>query len=165
MHVYVTGFASVFLRRRLLFMNLLTTLRSRTEMNPQQFMLELTSDPQNVAAVESFVQNIAQRYKLNADVHGNILISLTEAVNNAIIHGNRRDRSKTVCIRLRKQRGKLAIEVSDQGRGFDYRNLPDPTAPENITRVGGRGVFLMRQLADSLRFHNGGRTVEMLFKL
>ena len=128
-------------------------------------MLKLTSDPRNVAAVESFVKRVVERYKLAPDVHGNILISLTEAVNNAIIHGNDQDESKTVKIQFQKQKNCLAIRVSDEGGGFDFHNLPDPTAPENLTRVGGRGVFLMQQLSDKVRFHNNGSTVEMRFNL
>jgi serine/threonine-protein kinase RsbW len=93
------------------------------------------------------------------------LISLTEAVNNAIIHGNRKDESKTVKIQLSQAKGHIAIRVSDEGRGFDYQSIPDPTAPENLTKVGGRGVFLMQQLSDRIHFHDNGRTVEMQFRL
>ena len=115
--------------------------------------------------VEPFVQRAVEQYKISPDRLGDILISLTEAVNNAIIHGNRRNPSKSVKIQLRRQRNRLAIRVSDEGRGFDYRSLPDPTAPENLAKLGGRGVFLMRQLSDSVKFHNNGSTVEMYFKL
>lgn len=128
-------------------------------------MLKLSSDPRNVAAIELFVDRLVQRYKISPDKYGNILISLTEAVNNAIIHGNRKDQSKTVRIHLQKQGDRIAIRVSDEGRGFDYRNLPDPTSPENLMKCGGRGVFLMQQLADGIRFHNNGSTVEIEFKL
>ncbi len=128
-------------------------------------MLKLPSHPKNVAAVESFVRNVVERYKLGPDVHGNILISLTEAVNNAITHGNLNDESKTVQIQIQKRKGCLAFRVSDEGGGFDYRSLPDPTTPENVTQLGGRGVFLMHQLSDKVRFHNNGSTVEMRFNL
>lgn len=130
-----------------------------------QYMLELNSDPRNIGKVESFVSQIAERYQLGPEVYGNLLISLTEAVNNAIIHGNGRDRRKKVCIRLRKINSGLAIQVSDQGRGFDYGSLPDPTSPENITKIGGRGVFLMKQLSDKINFQDGGSTVVMQFRL
>ena len=134
-------------------------------MSAQKIMLKLTSKPGNVVAVESFVKRVVEKYKLTPDVHGNILISLTEAVTNAIKHGNCNDESKTVRIHFQKQNDCLAIRVTDEGCGFDYRNLPDPTAPENLTKVGGRGVFLMHQLSDNVRFHNNGSTVEMRFKL
>lgn len=134
-------------------------------MSPHPIMLKLSSHPSNVALVESFVQKIARQYHIGPDLHGNILISLTEAVTNAIIHGNKKDAEKTVEIKLNKTGNKIAIRVSDEGKGFDYRNLPDPTRPENITKIGGRGVFLMQQLSDRVSFYNNGSTIEMLFTL
>ncbi|MEM1216482.1 MAG: ATP-binding protein [Bacteroidota bacterium] len=128
-------------------------------------MLRLNSEPNSIALVEQFVQRLSVRYRLNADQHGNILISLTEAVNNAIIHGNCQDRSKKVSINLREAKGKLAIQVSDEGCGFDLKSIPDPTQEENLCRCGGRGVFLMHHLSDKLAYRNGGRTVEMQFKI
>lgn len=128
-------------------------------------MLKLASDPKNVAVVESFVGNICRQYKIHKEVYGNILISLTEAVNNAIIHGNKNDENKTVHIHLNKMPDHIAFLVSDEGLGFDATTLPDPTCPKNRTKCGGRGVFLMRQLCDRIDFHDDGRTVEMCFKL
>ena len=128
-------------------------------------MLILTSRLGNITEVEAFVERLKEKYKLSPDLYGNILISLTEAVTNAIRHGNLNDESKKVQIRLSIRKGALAFKVSDEGRGFDYDNLPDPTSPDCITRVGGRGVFLMRQLSDEVRFHNNGSTVEMQFRI
>lgn len=128
-------------------------------------MLKLSSEPRSIAEVEKFVKKLVQRYRLNDDQHGNILISLTEAVNNAIIHGNCQDRSKQVMVRLRENRGKIAIQVSDEGCGFDYRSIPDPTKGDNLCKCGGRGVFLMQRLSDGISFRNGGRTVEMQFSI
>jgi len=128
-------------------------------------MLKLASNPGNIAEVEGFVQKLVSRYKISPDKQCNILISLTEAVTNAIIHGNHRDESKQVQVRLNKVKNNLSFRISDQGSGFDYRSVPDPTAPENLTKCGGRGVFLMQQLSDDIRFFDEGRTVEMQFKL
>lgn len=130
-----------------------------------QLMLKLPSNTRNVAAVESFVNRIVEHYRISPDLHCNILVSLTEAVTNAIIHGNSQDESKNVSIELKKQRDTLAIQVSDEGRGFDPKRLPDPTSPENIHNCGGRGVFLIHQLSHAVRFHNNGSTVEMQFKI
>ncbi|THH35529.1 ATP-binding protein [Neolewinella litorea] len=126
-------------------------------------MLTLASDPSNINQVEQLVHQIANRFKLDQEKHDNLLISLTEAVNNAIIHGNKQDRSKTVSICM--DRIRLSIRVSDQGHGFNYRSLPDPTCPERICECGGRGVFLMTQLCDRMRYIDGGSTVEMQFRL
>lgn len=136
-----------------------------TKTSTQAYMLRLNSEPKSIALVEQFVQRLRQRYRLNEDQHGNILISLTEAVNNAIIHGNCQDRNKKVSINLREAKNKLAIQVSDEGCGFDFRKVADPTKEENLCRCGGRGVFLMHHLSDKIAFRNGGRTVEMQFNL
>jgi serine/threonine-protein kinase RsbW len=127
--------------------------------------LTLPSDPTNVSQVEPFVHEVAERYNLNPDIHGNILISLTEAVTNAILHGNSADCSKHVSISLRRQKDALSIRVSDEGPGFDPNYVPDPTCAELIEKCGGRGLFLMRHLSDECNFTRGGSTVEMRFKL
>ncbi len=128
-------------------------------------MLKLASNTGSVSQVEPFVRKLVSRYNLSPDRQCDILVSLTEAVTNAIVHGNCRKEDKMVQVRMRRERGTLALRVSDEGHGFDYNNLPDPTAPENICKCGGRGVYLMRQLADNIRFYNNGSTVEMRFKL
>jgi len=128
-------------------------------------MLTLASDPSNINKVEQYVNHIAAQYQLDQEKHANLLISLTEAVNNAIIHGNKQDRTKTVSIKLVQTQGGLAVRVSDQGHGFNYEQLPDPTCPERLCECGGRGVFLMNQLCDKIRYINGGSTVEMQFRL
>lgn len=130
-------------------------------------VLTLTSQQQQVSHVERFVSQILSKLDIDRETYGNILISLTEAVNNAIIHGNGKDKRKKVRILFEKcpKNKNVAFKVSDEGDGFDYKNLPDPTAPENICKCGGRGVFLMRELSDNLRYSNKGRTVEMKFKI
>ena len=128
-------------------------------------MLTLASNPKNVARVEPFVERVFEKYALNPDMYGNILISLTEAVTNAIIHGNHNDESKLVKVELKRLKNKLAFLISDEGRGFDHDSLPDPTSPENLLKLGGRGIFLMRQLSDAVQFSDNGRTVEIQFRL
>ncbi|HMR44061.1 MAG TPA: ATP-binding protein [Saprospiraceae bacterium] len=128
-------------------------------------MLKFNSNPRNVVVVESFVDNLVTKYKLSPDKKGSILISLTEAVTNAIRHGNQFDEKKSVEVRHRKQKNCLAFRITDEGTGFDFDNVPDPTSPENLLKCGGRGVFLMRQLSDEIEFKNNGSTVEMRFDL
>lgn len=128
-------------------------------------MFTLASKPCSVSNLESILTQAAGDYPVSEDTFGNMLISLTEAVTNAIVHGNNGDVSKSVKIQLRKSGDNLVIRVSDEGLGFDHENLPDPTHDENLLRLGGRGVFLIQQLSDTVRFHNNGSTVEMFFKL
>ncbi len=130
-----------------------------------RLLLTLPSQQNQVCHIEKFVTQIVSKFNINQDIYGNILISLTEAVNNAIIHGNGKDKSKKVEVCFEKKDKKVCFKVSDEGKGFDYNNLPDPTAPENICECGGRGVFLMHQLSDDIQYMDDGRTVEMRFKL
>ena len=128
-------------------------------------MLKLTSKPARICEVEDYVKALAKRYNIGADLYPNILISLTEAVNNAILHGNSSDETKAVRIELVKKQDLIAFSVTDEGDGFDVNELPDPTAPENLHKCGGRGVFLMRELCDEIQFKQGGSKVVLRFKL
>ena len=123
------------------------------------------SSPVEVDRVQPFVDELAQRYQLSPDTQGNILITLTEAVTNAIIHGNGCDCKKKVSVSLLRHADALEVRVSDQGLGFDPNKVPDPTADECLEKCGGRGIFLMKQLSDECRFMQNGRTVAMRFKI
>jgi len=125
--------------------------------------IEIPSLSENIRIIESFIDNAKDKYNLNDDIYGNIMISVTESVNNAIIHGNKKDKEKNVTISLSLTEGMIKFKIVDQGAGFDYDSLPDPTAPENIEKVGGRGIFLMKHLADEIDFEDDGRIVELSF--
>lgn len=129
--------------------------------------LKFNSNPKNISVVERFIDDLKTEFNIGDDVYGNVLISVTEAANNAMIHGNKCDEKKEVSIEYGlDERGKnLTFIIKDQGYGFDYNNLPDPTAPENIEKTHGRGVFLMMQLADMVVFSDNGATVEMSFRI
>ena len=113
--------------------------------------------------IESFIDNAKEKFQLNDDIYGNIMIAITEAVNNAIKHGNGSDSSKNVSLSLSLDESLIKFRVEDEGHGFDYQNLPDPTSPENIEKPGGRGIFLMKHLSDEVEFKEGGRIVELIF--
>lgn len=125
--------------------------------------IEIPALTENIRMIESFIDNAKEKFKLNDDIYGNIMIAVTEAVNNAIKHGNQNDSSKNVSLSLSLEDGLIKFKVEDEGRGFDHQNLPDPTAPENIEKPGGRGIFLMKHLSDEVEFVDGGRIVELRF--
>lgn len=125
--------------------------------------IEIPSLSENIRMIESFIDNAKEKFHLNDDIYGNIMIAVTEAVNNAIKHGNRNNSSKNVALALSLEDGLIKFKVEDEGEGFDYHNLPDPTAPENIEKPGGRGIFLMKHLSDEVSFKNSGRVVELSF--
>lgn len=129
--------------------------------------INFSSVPENIALAERMVDEICASYEINEDHYGNILISLTEAVNNAIQHGNKNDPGKNVEIVFDVETNlkSFSFTVRDEGDGFDYNTIPDPTAPENLEKISGRGVFLMKNLADNVGFYQDGREVELCFKI
>lgn len=127
-----------------------------------------SSLPENISSVELYVENLCTQYDIDDSIFGNMLISITEAVNNAIFHGNKKDPKKLVSLIHTIEsdfRKTLIIKIIDEGDGFDFSNLPDPTDPENIEMIGGRGIFLIKQLADLVIFSDKGETIELHFKL
>lgn len=126
--------------------------------------ITFTSQTENIAVVEKLIDEICEAKDVKEDHYGNILISLTEAVNNAIVHGNKLDASKQVRVAYEVEGKILRFFIEDEGPGFDYDNLPDPTSPENREKPNGRGVFLMRNLADHCTFLDDGRLVQLEFE-
>lgn len=113
--------------------------------------LLLSSDTRNLAQVEPFLASVI-RHLLDENRYYNAVIALTEAVNNAIVHGNKKDMSKAVHITVWVGDTDIILTVRDEGQGFDIHSLPDPLHPDNLLRDGGRGVFLIQQLVDESMF-------------
>ncbi len=120
---------------------------------------------ENLRMVEKFVDDVSADLALTDEIYGNLLIATLEAANNAIMHGNKGQEEKDVDIKLTKDNKSIVLRVQDQGTGFDYSNIPDPTAPENIEKINGRGVFLMQKLSDGIEFFENGRIVQLTFSL
>ena len=125
--------------------------------------IEIPSLSENIRMIESFIDNAKDKFQLDDDIYGNIMIAVTEAVNNAIRHGNKNNKDKNVSLTLSLEDGRISFIVMDQGEGFDYQHLPDPTAPENLEKPGGRGIFLMKHLADEVHFEEEGKIVKLGF--
>lgn len=126
--------------------------------------ITINSDIENLKVVETLVDKLSKKLGVSDEVYGKILISTVEAVNNAILHGNKGDVNKRVTVNISADGNVLDITVTDEGEGFEYGNLPDPTDPKNIENLHGRGVFLMRRLADSIEYNTSGNEVKMRFK-
>jgi serine/threonine-protein kinase RsbW len=126
--------------------------------------LQFPSVLENIHIAERLIDEVCAEFHVKEDYYGELLIAMTEAVNNAIVHGNKLDPSKQVKLTFDVLNDtNIRFTIEDEGPGFDYNNLPDPTAPENIEKPHGRGVFLMRQLADGCSFEDGGRIVILDF--
>jgi serine/threonine-protein kinase RsbW len=126
-------------------------------------MLKIESEIQNMRIVEKIIDEISSELGISEDNYGKIMVSTMEAVNNAIIHGNKSDKTKYVVIEISGEKKLLKVSIEDEGTGFKPKEIPDPTKPENIENISGRGVFLMSKLADNIEFNEKGNKVTLLF--
>jgi serine/threonine-protein kinase RsbW len=125
--------------------------------------LTLPTDFQSLVDVENLVEKVCQIVGIQEDAFGNVLIAVTEAVNNAICHGNKENSSLIIQVAVADSANAFCFKIKDEGTGFDYNNLPDPTAPENILKENGRGIFLMKNLSDEVSFNEAGNEVVIYF--
>ncbi len=131
----------------------------------QLYTLQLPSTQESITQLEALIETIADKYKISEDTFANMMTCLNEALINAIKHGNRMDADKKVIINAEVEPKRIVWTVTDEGPGFDYTNLPDPTAAENIENLTGRGVFIIKHLADQCIFNASGNEVELHFKI
>ncbi|SMO53396.1 ATP-binding protein [Solitalea koreensis] len=130
------------------------------------YTLQLSSKLESIVQLESFIDRIAAEYNISDENYGNIMTAINEATMNAIVHGNKNDESKKVYINLEVQNNhKLIFTIADEGEGFDFRAVADPTLPENLEKDCGRGIFIMKHLADRLVYNDSGTQVEIQFNL
>ncbi|MDI1321514.1 MAG: ATP-binding protein [Algoriphagus sp.] len=118
---------------------------------------------ENIKIIESFIDNAREKFEINDDIYGNIMISVTECISNAIIHGNESNKNKLVHLELLIEDELLKFIIEDEGQGFDFNEQQDPTAPENIEKPGGRGIFLIKHLSDDVKFEEGGKKTVLSF--
>lgn len=119
------------------------------------FRLTVSSNPKNIGKVEGFLKKIGKSIKLDEIQFHKLMVSLTEAVNNAILHGNKSSADKSVHIKCEIIPGWLLVMVDDEGKGFRPEKVGSPLSKENLLRESGRGIFLMRTLMDKVEFDVG----------
>ena len=124
----------------------------------------LPSTPASITVVEGLIDVACAELSLSEDAYGNILIAVTEAVNNAIIHGNKLDATLSVHVGVHNNEEWVCFSVKDQGTGFNPEIIPDPTAPENLLKENGRGIFLMKNLSDEVSYEDNGTVVNVCFR-
>lgn len=125
--------------------------------------LKLPSNNDAIGLVENLIDEICAELSVNEDAYGNVLIAVTEGINNAIQHGNKYNNDLFITLAVSNNSAEFCFAITDEGEGFDFDALPDPTAPENIMKENGRGVYLMRNLADEVIYEDHGKTVCIYF--
>lgn len=126
--------------------------------------IEIKSKVSSLRIVERAIDEATSEMGISPDNYGKILVSTLEGVNNAILHGNQSDPEKKVEIEILIEKGEVKITITDEGKGFIPKTIPDPTVPENLELPNGRGVFLMSRLADNIKYSRKGNSVTMIFK-
>ena len=134
--------------------------------NTSLYTLQLASKIDSITLLENFIDELGAKYDLSDEVYANVLTCLSEALINAILHGNAQNPEKKVYINLEVIENKrLVFTVTDEGNGFDFNNIPDPTAPENLENLSGRGIYIIKKLADQCIFNSKGNELELHFKI
>jgi len=129
------------------------------------YTLQLPSKVESISALEALVEEVADKYQVSEDTFANMMTCLNEAAMNAILHGNKLDEKKTVYVNVEADSRRIVWTVADEGPGFNYNNLPDPTEPDRLEELTGRGVFILKHLADQCIFNAAGNEVELHFKI
>lgn len=127
------------------------------------FTVKIPAILDNIRTIETFIHYAQTVYHFDEDIYGNILVAVTEAANNAMTHGCRMDANQLIELSLEGTEDRIIFVITDPGPGFDYESLPDPTDPENLEKIGGRGIYLMKSLTDEVSFSDEGRKVTMVF--
>jgi serine/threonine-protein kinase RsbW len=145
-----------------------STLNDMDQSNVQtgeMYTLQLPSKQESITLLENLIEEIADKHNVSEDTFANMMTCLNEAVINAIIHGNKLADDKKVIVNADVEGKRIIWTVTDEGDGFDYNNLADPTAPENLENLTGRGVFIIKHLADQYVYNAKGNEVELHFKI
>ena len=131
------------------------------------FEMECISNPKEIGKIEAFLKRINKRARLDDGTFYRLFVSSTEAVNNGILHGNKSDPKKKVCISCAVNSESITVRVKDEGKGFDPSVIPNPLDDQNLLKESGRGIFLIRSMMDKVNFSitDAGTVIEMVIDL
>ncbi|MFC1500118.1 ATP-binding protein [Candidatus Zixiibacteriota bacterium] len=120
-------------------------------MKNQTIEKKYRSNPNAVVKAERLTEKVGRKCEVDTGLMQDICIAVTEAVNNAVEHGNNLESDKFVTLRFDCSRESLKITVEDQGNGFDVTSVDDPLTPENLTKPNGRGLLIVESLMDEVK--------------
>lgn len=123
-------------------------------------ILEIKSDTSELKKVEYFLDDIFTRYNLSKKHFNKLYLCVSEAVINAVKHGNKYDLSKTVTLKIGCLTNELSVCIEDEGDGFDSSELQNPTVDENIRKESGRGIFIIKTISENIKFNEKGNCIQ-----
>ncbi|MCH8304166.1 MAG: ATP-binding protein [Candidatus Marinimicrobia bacterium] len=126
--------------------------------------LIIKSDVNELAKVATITEEICIRFGLIEDEIDDISIAVTEAVNNAIKHGNKEDSTKSIKIVFEVETDRIKIRIKDEGKGFQLEEVKDPRKNENLLKDDGRGILIMKALMDEVKVLSGneGNVIQLV---
>jgi serine/threonine-protein kinase RsbW len=125
----------------------------------------LESNPNEIRKLERALHRALHGTNVDETRYHDLLVSMTEAVNNAIIHGNKRDPDKKVHVNCELFPDKIVLRIKDEGNGFDMSSIPNPLEPENLMKASGRGILVIRTLMDSTEFNMSPHGTEVVLTM
>lgn len=134
-------------------------------MSTKSFYLEIKSDPSTLPEVEEFFDNIFAQIDIEKSRVNDLVLSVNEATTNGMMHGNKGDINKKVRISVTVDDERIRVSIKDEGRGFDPSKVPDPTAPENIFKENGRGLFIMKTCMDEMTYNFTPEGTELILSM
>lgn len=134
-------------------------------MKQEQKKLRLKSLPESIHQLEGLIEDVCDDYNLNHNYLGCISVALTEAFNNALQHGNKNNPEKIISIDFEKTSTGLEFRIKDEGDGFDFKSIPDVKDDGKEKEFPGRGIFLIKTLADNVSFVGKGNEIGVGFKI
>lgn len=133
--------------------------------NNKHLVYKISSKREQLPKVEKIASSIADEMNLNEEQKDNLAIAVTEAVGNAIVHGNKQDAKKKVTLEFYLKKNEIKVSVKDEGQGFDPEALSNPLEPENIMKESGRGIFILKSLMDQIKFTENGTKINFTMKI
>jgi len=127
--------------------------------------IEISSELASINNVRLFLEKILNESILTEVNFNRVFLTLSEVLNNSIVHGNCSNSSKKVFLKVFLEEKNLFFEVTDEGSGFPFNGIVDPTSLNNLKNEKGRGIFIIRQLADEVEYSDEGRKVMIRFKI
>lgn len=131
----------------------------------KHYNIVLKSDRSEVSRIEDLLGEINSELKLEMERFINFQIAASEALVNAIVHGNKEDAGKKVYVDISYSDKELEVKIKDEGAGFDVNKVPDPTNEENILKENGRGIYIIRSLVDEFKCDSSDKGTEMTLKV
>ena len=125
---------------------------------------ELISSSNGVKEIEQFLFECEEQFNLSEELKFKFQVALSEAVTNAICHGNQNGKAKTVIITCVRFKHFIRLSIKDEGHGFDFHHNPDPTCEKNIEEPNGRGLFLIEKISDRVQVIDRGRIIQIDFR-